>query len=111
MTVHFAAARSTARSPIARALARRACGRAANDNGDADGAEDLMLHAALRHFAAHGLGAARAARAQAETAFFAGDRQAYDWWLGICRTLDRRLAAQPIVKSANDAATNSGPAG
>jgi hypothetical protein len=53
-----------------------------------------MLHAALRHFAAHGLGAAREARRQAESAFFAGDRQTYDWWLGVCRTLDRRLAAQ-----------------
>ena len=21
-----------------------------------------------------------------------GDRQAYDWWLGVCRALDRRLA-------------------
>lgn len=94
MTLRFAAARSTARSPIARALARRAPGRAANDNGLVSGADDLMLHAALRHFAEHGLSAARAARGQAEQAFFAGDRHGYDWWLGICRTLDRRLAAQ-----------------
>jgi hypothetical protein len=55
-----------------------------------------MLHAALRHFAEHGLGAARAARRQAEAAFFAGDRQTYDWWLAVCRTLDRRLAAQLV---------------
>ncbi|MBA4164172.1 MAG: hypothetical protein C0510_06015 [Erythrobacter sp.] len=55
---------------------------------------DLLLDAALRHFARHGIGAARAARAQAETAFFAGDRAGYDWWLAICRTLDRRLAAR-----------------
>ena len=96
MTVHFAAARSTARSPIARALARKALGRAANDNGRPQESDDLMLHAALRHFAAHGLGAARAARKQAEAAFFAGDRQTYAWWLGVCRTLDRRLAAQLV---------------
>lgn len=96
MTVHFAAARSTARSPLARALARKAHGRAANDNGRPHEADDAMLHAALRHFAAHGLGAARAARKQAEAAFFAGDRQAYTWWLGVCRTLDRRLAAQLV---------------
>lgn len=53
-----------------------------------------MLHAALRHFAEHGLGAAREARRQAETAFFAGDRASYDWWLSICRTLDRRMAEE-----------------
>ena len=92
MTVYFAAARNAARSPIARALTRRPVVHVANDN-DNDGADDRMLHAALRHFAQHGLGAAREAHRQAERAFFAGDRQAYDWWLGICRTLDRRLAA------------------
>ena len=92
MTLHFAAARSTTGSVIARALTRRAIDSPANDNGDEP--DDRMLHAALRHFAEHGLGAARQARRQAERAFFAGDRQAYDWWLGICRTLDRRLAAQ-----------------
>ena len=53
-----------------------------------------MLRAALRHFADHGLGAARAAREQAEQAFFAGDRQSYDWWLGVTRALDRRLALE-----------------
>ncbi len=92
MTLHFAAARSAARSPIARALQRRPVPAADNDNcRDAD---DRLLHAALRHFAAHGLHAAREARKQAELAFFAGDRPGYDWWLGVCRTLDRRLAAQ-----------------
>ncbi len=96
-------------APLARAVARRAQCRTANDNAadkpfgamlreyrlhrDAP-ADERILRAALRHFAEHGLGAARAARAQAEAAFFAGDRQAYDWWLGITRTLDRRLAAE-----------------
>lgn len=96
MTVHFAAARCAARSPIARALARKAHDRAANDNGCPPQAGDLMLHAALRHFAQHGIGAARAAQAQAEKAFLAGDRQSYDWWLAVCRTLDRRLAAELV---------------
>ena len=64
-----------------------------------------LLHAALRHFAEHGLGAAREARAQAEAAFFAGDRQAYDWWLGITRTLDRRLAAEAARLIPGAAAT------
>ncbi|GMM92979.1 hypothetical protein [Qipengyuania sp. MTN3-11] len=99
MSVHFAAARSPASSPIARALARKAHARAANDNcapGDTFGLEkqDLMLKAALRQFAEHGLGAAREARKQAESAFFADDRQSYEWWLGVCRALDRRMAAQ-----------------
>lgn len=99
MSIRFAAARSPGRLPaclpIARALARRSVERAANDNDNDKGdaaQSDKLLHAALRHFAEHGLGAARAARAQAEHAFFAGDRQAYDWWLAVTRTLDQRLA-------------------
>lgn len=87
-------------SPIAKAMIARAVEKVANDNGDGSlmgrhaPANDQMLRAALRHFAEHGLGAARAARAQAEQAFFEGDRQAYQWWLGITRTLDRRLARE-----------------
>jgi hypothetical protein len=53
-----------------------------------------MLHAALRHFAEHGLAAAHRARGQAEAALRADDRQGYLWWLDICRTLDRRLAGE-----------------
>lgn len=101
MSFHFAAARSTAHSPIARALARKALGRAANDNPcdkteltGALGGQDLMLKAALRHFAEHGLGAAREAHGHAERAFFTGDNQGYEWWLNVCRALDRRLAAE-----------------
>ena len=82
----------------------RAKERVGNDNGSADApdceakqAHDRVLRAALRHFAQHGLGAARAAREQAEKAFFEGDRQSYDWWLGITRTLDRRLAREALV--------------
>ena len=78
-------------SPIARALARRSVERVANDNGEIAG-HDEKLRAALRLFAEHGLGAARVARAEAERAFFDGDSQGYDWWLGVTRTLDRRLA-------------------
>jgi hypothetical protein len=68
-------------------------GQACNDNGRLE-TSDRLLHAALRHFAEHGLGAAREAREQAEKAFFAGDRKAYDWWIAICRALDRRIAAE-----------------
>lgn len=69
---------------------------ATNDNRDPAAvlADDRLLHAALRHFAAYGLGAAQEARRRAEQAFFAGDRETYDRWLGICRTLDRRLAEE-----------------
>ncbi len=91
MTFHFAASRSAANSPLARILQRRRAAPAANDNSTSDG-NDHMLHAALRHFARHGLGAAREARSQAERAFFAGDRESYDWWLGVCRALDARIA-------------------
>lgn len=101
MSFHFAAARSVAHSPIARALAKKALGRAANDNpcGEAEpvgllNGQDQMLKAALRHFAEHGLGAAREARRHAERAFSAGDSQSYEWWLAVCRALDRRLAAE-----------------
>jgi len=97
MPLHFAAARTANCSAIARALTRPAINGAANDNGDnarVNGTNEQLLHAALRHFGQHGLGAARQARSQAEAAFFAGDRQGYDWWLGICRTLDKRIAQQ-----------------
>lgn len=111
MSIHFAAARSAAKSPVARILSRRSVGRPANDNPGAFrrvpgqgqyelaayhafglDQQDLLLKAALRHFAEHGIGAAREAHKQAEAAFFAADRQSYEWWLGICRALDRRLA-------------------
>ena len=91
MTVHFAASRRAEHSPLARILQRQTPRQAANDDCAAR-RDDRMLHDALRHFARHGLGAAREARRQAESAFFAGDRRSYDWWLGICRTLDARLA-------------------
>ncbi|EAQ30546.1 hypothetical protein NAP1_07200 [Erythrobacter sp. NAP1] len=122
MSLRFAPANRLAHAPactpIAKALAVRAQERVANDNnpksgtkgpvkranaGDHKPANDQMLRAALRHFAEHGLGAARQARAQAEKAFFEGDRQAYDWWLGITRTLDRRLAAEAANLGPNGA--------
>src|SRR3954465_9195898 len=90
MTIRFAAAKNRERflNPL---RARSAIGLAANDNGGSVSA-DAMLNAALRHFAEHGLAAADRARREAEAAFFAGDREAYQWWLEICRTLDRAMA-------------------
>ena len=101
MTTRFAPAQKLACSPLARVLRFTVAPRAHNDNRPTSGhaaPSEVMLRAALRHFAKHGLGAARDARSKAEEAFFAGDRAAYDWWLGITRTLDRRLAAQSIER-------------
>lgn len=100
MTIHFAAAkrRPGSRRLLSGALARAALSPAANDNF-APVQSDSMLHAALKQFARHGIGAAAHARTQAERAFFAGDRETYQWWLGVCRTLDRRLAASLVRES------------
>lgn len=64
---------------------------AANDN-EAGTTQGCLLHAALRHFAEHGLGAAELAHQRAEQAFFSGDSKEYRYWLEICRALDRRMA-------------------
>jgi hypothetical protein len=93
MSIRFAAPPQARNARLSGNEARAAIARAANDN-HALPSEDALLRAALRHFAEHGLAAAAHARGQAEAAFFAGDRNAYRWWLGICRTLDRRLARE-----------------
>ena len=101
MTIHFAAARTPSRSPLARAFARRTIARAANDNGNEAllKRNDEVLQAALRHFAKHGLAAAKEARQNAEQAFFDGDSEGYKWWLEICKMLDRRLADESMRHS------------
>ncbi|MBX9898658.1 MAG: hypothetical protein K2Y17_12355 [Qipengyuania sp.] len=95
MPIHFAAARCASRSPVARALARKAVRRAANDNpGGAGecGLEARVLSAALRHFAAHGLRAAEEAALLAERAFRSGEADTCRWWTEVCHKLDRKLA-------------------
>jgi hypothetical protein len=92
MTIRFAAPPSRRTARMSPRLIHETCSRPANDNGGQG--VDALLHAALRHFAEHGLAAARRARKQAEAAFFAGDRDGYRWWLEICRTLDRRMAGE-----------------
>lgn len=87
MTIRFAAAASHAYG----SRSGMRCVPPANDNGP-QRSEDMFPREALLHFAAHGLGAARAARRRAEQAFFAGDRETYHHWLEICRAFDRRLA-------------------
>lgn len=102
MTIRFAAAASRAfttrrLSPCTlgtRDLVAHSIERVANDNGPpvcTRALSDQVLRAALEHFAEHGLGAARIARAKAQAASTANDLQAFDWWLGITRTLDRRM--------------------
>lgn len=93
MTIRFAAPRYSLAARMHPREISRACRRPANDNADEPPFE-AMLQAALRHFANHGLAAARRARLHAEAAAAAGDTQSYQWWLAICRTLDRRMACQ-----------------
>ena len=111
MTIHFALAEGRLRPRLSAADARAALVRPANDNAgsgaDASGEQD-MLHAALRQFAQHGIGAAAHARNQAERAFFAGDRETYRWWLGVCRTLDRRMAANLVRRAEGETGATPG---
>lgn len=90
MTIRFAAAYSSESTVVVRALTTTVRP-AANDNV-AGFPRDLVLRAALKHFAEHGLGAAEQAYNNAEAAFFAGNRDEYRHWLAICRVLDRRMA-------------------
>ncbi|WP_375291418.1 hypothetical protein [Qipengyuania sp.] len=101
MSIHFAAARSAAHSPVARALAKKAVRRAANDNpGGSNRPVDPILYAALRHFGKHGLHAAAEAAAQAERAWKAGEMEACRYWSEICGRLDRRTANDLAQRTA-----------
>jgi hypothetical protein len=72
---------------------------AANDNAGeeadaaATGAFDPVLVAALRHFARHGLDAARVAHAEAGRLARAGNAPGAAEWIAITGMFDRRLAA------------------
>ena len=83
---------SPSHSAFVRVLVVQAPRTAANDNGAGKSTDPAIVEAALRHFAEHGLRAARAARHQAEQAFFANKQQEYRHWLEICRQLDQRMA-------------------
>ena len=102
MTIRFASPPLALTPRMSARRIRETCGLPANDNGGLQ-TSDAMLHAALRHFAEHGLAAAYRARKQAEAAFFADDRQGYLWWLEICRALDRRMAAELALRDADEA--------
>ncbi|MFC4255303.1 hypothetical protein GRI97_07695 [Altererythrobacter xixiisoli] len=99
MTIRFAPSRNARELRMAKVRLRAFSAHAANDNAQAETPDDALLHAALRHFAQHGMAAAQRARKQSETAFFAGDRASYRWWLDICRILDKRLASQLVAET------------
>ncbi|PEQ12006.1 hypothetical protein B2G71_14600 [Novosphingobium sp. PC22D] len=105
MTIRFATARTWGWSsrPGRRYVSVSLC--AANDNrAEPPETNAGQLVAALRHFAVHGLSAAEQARREAIEADRTGDASSYAWWLGVCRTLDRRMAERLARKVSNRAA-------
>lgn len=91
MTIRFAAAMRGENPIISRAFSASIHLRASND--DYHGiSSDKLMQATLRHFAHHGLSAARRAKESAETAWLAKDFESCTFWLSICRALDRRMA-------------------
>lgn len=93
MTIRFAARRSSIPGRMEGEDVLMAMPLPANDN-IARHTSQTMVHAALRHFADHGLAAAHHARKQAEQACETDDEQGYKYWLEICRALDRRMARE-----------------
>lgn len=97
MTIRFASTTRDYSTVIARSILAPAPLDAANDNAHSaandrfSAGDDRMLWEALRHFADHGLHAAQEAAQSARTAFDADDIESFEWWLSICRMLDRRL--------------------
>ncbi|WP_260927173.1 hypothetical protein [Novosphingobium sp. 9] len=106
MTIRFSPAFGGASPAIARTLCGSAPLNGANDNAVRHAAMprkpdaspvplaliDPQVERALRHFADHGLAAARIARERAEAARRDGDEARSDHWIDICRQLDRRAA-------------------
>lgn len=93
MSIRFAAARGALRPRMTPFRVRTLNLAAANDNG-APWRRIGELEAALRHFARHGVAAARVAADKAQAAQAAGDAAGHEQWMDICRTLDRRMARQ-----------------
>jgi len=102
MTIRFAAAhhRNRIRKVISVSRRGRPVPLSANDNGHEAANDDAVLSEALRHFAAHGVCAARHAGDRALLAHRSGDAKEFDWWLSVCRMLDRRLANAVSIKAS-----------
>lgn len=92
MTIRYSAARPSVHNHAPVGAGRVPVPLAANDN-PRDVRNDPVLRAALRHFAANGLGAAADARKRALAAQRVGDVESYRWWYGVCAKLDRRMAS------------------
>jgi hypothetical protein len=91
MTIRFSAALRATHALVGRTMGPRFPVRPANDNGRAEH-DERLISATLRHFAGHGLSAARRACENAEAALRAGREEECRYWLSICRLLDRRMA-------------------
>lgn len=81
--------------------------RAANDNRSAPTADDAVLAAALRLFAANGLGAAARAEQLALDADEAGDPVAFDRWVAVCRALDRPRTRMLLARRSGKGQTSA----
>lgn len=99
MTIRFAMARSRRRFPYLPWKRATVALCAANDNR-ADTAATPFPTTALRHFARHGLAAPEEAHREAVRAMDAQDEPTFRKWLEICRTFDRRMAANLTRKAA-----------
>jgi hypothetical protein len=98
MSIHFVAASVGPTTTSERFRRASMPMSAANDNHEGIGGE-VLLRAALRHFAEHGLSAASRARKNAESAFFDGRSDDYRWWMAICAALDRRMPSAVAFRS------------
>lgn len=76
--------------------------RAMNDNAGARTGsrheDDAALDTALRLFAAHGFSAAERARDAVLIAQVSEDAARAEFWLDVCRTLDRRMARDVVMR-------------
>jgi len=106
MTIRFAMARSRRRFPYLPWGRTTVALSAANDN-TVEMHDPAVLKSALHHFARHGLGAPEAACYKAVQAMEANDEPAFRKWLEMCRTFDRRMAANLARKAARKKAFES----
>ena len=113
MSIRFAAARSRPIPGLCFSTGGALPPIAANDGAAAAAVaptRQLVLRAALRHFAEHGMAAAARARENAWAAHRRDQPAECTHWLEICRTLDRRMAdaagaafaSPPVARSHPD---------
>ena len=91
MSIRLAASKPLTPLRYCRARLRRMQVACANDNSASPATGGNILHAALRHFAAHGLAAAQHAANEAHAARARGEQAEFHRWRDICHALDRPL--------------------